>query len=162
MSTVKSLATMLWSNFVGFLVRFGVVGLAGYFLDVAVFNALRLGIFGTGGFYQSALGATVVSTSIAIVFNWIGNRYWTFRALRRRDVWREFLEYALASLGGLVIALGCVWFSHHVLELRSLYADNVAKNVVGLALGTAFRFVTYRYWVYGDSRADRVVRVTEA
>jgi putative flippase GtrA len=62
--------------------------------------------------------------------------------------WREGLEFALVSVGGLLIALGCVWFSEQVLDLHSLLSDNIAKNVVGLALGTIFRFTFYRMWVF--------------
>ena len=38
--------------------------------------------------------------------------------------------------------------SHYVLGLRSAVADNVSANVVGVGLGTAFRFVAYRFWVF--------------
>ncbi|MGH3703932.1 MAG: GtrA family protein, partial [Agromyces sp.] len=68
-------------------------------------------------------------------------------------------------LGGMAIALGCLWVSHHWLGYTSLLADNIATNVVGLALGTAFRFVLYRYWVFGHHRADglsNLARVEEA
>ena len=63
------------------------------------------------------------------------------------------------------IALLCLWISHYVLGFTSLLADNLSTNVVGLALGTAFRFVLYRYWVFGHHRADglsNLARVEEA
>jgi putative flippase GtrA len=123
-------------------------------IDVALFNALRLGYFGADGWAQSALGAKTISTTVAIVFNWLGNRYWTFRAHRRRNYLREFAEYVVVSLGGMAISLVCLWFSHHALGLTSLFADNIASNVIGLGLGTLFRFVLYRYWVYGHHRSD--------
>jgi len=71
----------------------------------------------------------------------------------------------IVSLGGMAIALGCLWISHHLLGYTSLFADNISTNVVGLALGTAFRFVLYRYWVFGHHRADglsNLARVEEA
>ncbi|PWC05822.1 GtrA family protein [Agromyces badenianii] len=145
--------------------KFGVVGLIGLVIDVALFNLLRLGVFGEGHWAQSAIGAKTISTSVAIVFNWLGNRYWTFRKHRRRNYLREFVEYVIVSLGGMAIALGCLWVSHHWLGYTSLVADNIATNVVGLALGTAFRFVLYRYWVFGHHRADglsNLARVEEA
>ena len=39
-----------------------------------------------------------------------------------------------------------------MLGFQTLLADNLARNVVGLVLGTAFRFLLYRYWVYGSNR----------
>jgi putative flippase GtrA len=155
----------LWDGLLAYAVKFGVVGLIGLVIDVALFNALRLGVFGEGHWAQSAIGAKTISTSVAIVFNWLGNRYWTFRKHRRRNYLREFVEYAIVSLGGMAIALGCLWVSHHWLGYTSLLADNIATNVVGLGLGTAFRFVLYRYWVFGHHRADglsNLARVEEA
>ena len=155
----------LWDGLLAYAVKFGVVGLIGLVIDVALFNALRLGVFGEGHWAQSAIGAKTISTSVAIVFNWLGNRYWTFRKHRRRNYLREFAEYAIVSLGGMAIALGCLWVSHHWLGYTSLVADNIATNVIGLGLGTAFRFVLYRYWVFGHHRADglsNLSRVEEA
>ncbi|RZS67936.1 putative flippase GtrA [Agromyces ramosus] len=163
--TAGSALAKLWHGLLAYAVKFGVVGLIGLVIDVALFNLLRLGVFGEGHWAQSALGAKTISTSVAIVFNWLGNRYWTFRRHRRRNYVREFMEYLIVSLGGMLIALACLWVSHHWLGLTSIVADNVATNVVGLALGTAFRFLLYRYWVYGHHRADglsNLDRVEEA
>jgi len=133
-------------------VRVGAVGLVGLVIDVGIFNLLRATVLNPDQVADGALWATLVSTSIAIVFNWLGNRYWTFRRERRAHWWREGIEFAFVSVGGLLIALGCVWFSEHVLGLHSLLSDNVAKNVVGLALGTIFRFTFYRLWVFRPER----------
>jgi len=162
---VGSALARLWHGLLAYLVKFGVVGLIGLVIDVVLFNLLRLGVFGDDHWAQSAIGAKTISTSVAIVFNWLGNRYWTFRRHRRRNYVREFVEYAIVSVGGMLIALACLWISHHWLGFTSLFADNVASNVIGLALGTAFRFLLYRYWVFGHHRADglsNLERVEEA
>lgn len=128
------------------------MGGIGFVIDVGLFNLLRTGAFGDDHFFQGAIGAKIVSTSVAIVFNWVGNRYWTFREHRRHDLVREFAEYAVVAIGGLLIGLLCLWVSHHLLGFTSLLADNISANVVGLALGTAFRFLLYRFWVWGHHR----------
>jgi putative flippase GtrA len=163
--TSGGLLRWAWEGLIAYAVKFGVVGLIGLVIDVALFNALRLGAFGAEGWAQSAIGAKTISTTVAILCNWIGNRYWTFRRHRRRNYLREFAEYAAVSVGGMLISLACLWVSHHLLGYTSLLADNVASNVIGLGLGTAFRFVLYRYWVYGHHRADglsNLTRVEEA
>jgi putative flippase GtrA len=147
------LVRRIWTGFLTYLVKFGVVGLIGLVIDIALFNALRLGVFGDG-WISTAIGAKTVSTSVAIVCNWIGNRYWTFRKHRRRNYVREFAEYLVVSLGGMAISLFCLWISHYVLGYTSLIADNISTNVIGLGLGTAFRFLLYRYWVFGHHRTD--------
>jgi putative flippase GtrA len=164
-TSLASIASRLWNGLLAYAVKFGIVGLIGLVIDVTLFNLLRLGVFGDEGWTQSAIGAKTISTSVAIIFNWLGNRYWTFRKHRRRNYLREFAEYVIVSLGGMAIALVCLWISHHVLGYTSLVADNISTNVVGLALGTAFRFVLYRYWVFGHHRADglsNLARVEEA
>jgi putative flippase GtrA len=132
----------------------GLVGLVGLVIDVSLFNLLRATALDPNRVAHGALWATLASTSVAIVCNWLGNRYWTFRRERRTHWWREGLEFALVSVGGLLIALGCVWFSEQVLDLHSVVSDNIAKNVVGLALGTIFRFTFYRVWVFRPSRPE--------
>jgi putative flippase GtrA len=164
-SAPTSALQRVWNGLLAYALKFGVVGLIGLVIDVTLFNLLRLGVFGDDHWAQSPIGAKTISTSVAIVFNWLGNRYWTFRNHRRRNYLREFAEYVIVSLGGMAIALGCLWISHHWLGYTSLVADNIATNVVGLALGTAFRFLLYRYWVFGQHRSDglsNLARVEEA
>jgi putative flippase GtrA len=42
--------------------------------------------------------------------------------------------------------------SHYLLDFTSTLADNIAANVIGLGLGTAFRFWSYRRWVFPELR----------
>jgi putative flippase GtrA len=49
---------------------------------------------------------------------------------------------------GLLISLACLAISHYALGFTSTLADNIAANVIGLGLGTAFRFWSYRRWVF--------------
>jgi putative flippase GtrA len=149
-----SLIHRFWTSILVYAVKFGVVGILGVFVDTALFNLLRLGAFGTEGWWATALGAKVISTSVAIIFNWLGNRFWTFRHERHTHILREFIEFVIASMVGMVIALGCLWISHHVFGLIDIVSDNISANVIGLGLGTLARFVLYRYWVWSPRRAQ--------
>ncbi|QDZ16411.1 GtrA family protein [Humibacter ginsenosidimutans] len=144
----------LYERFVRYALKFGVVGIVGYVVDVAIFNMLRLGATGSGHFFQSPLGAKIVSVAIATLVTWFGNRYWTFRENRRKNFLLELLEFTVIAIAGLGISLLCLWISHYVLGFTSLAADNISANVIGLVLATLFRFVMYRYWVYGNHRKD--------
>jgi putative flippase GtrA len=139
--------------------RFGVVGLVGLVIDFGVFNLLRLTVFDPDSIHEGPVFAKIISTTLAIIANWVGNRYWTFREHRGRQLWREFTEFLVVSLGGMAIGLACLWISHYLLGFTSLLADNIATNVVGLALGTAFRFSLYRFWVFAPHRGDRAPAV---
>jgi putative flippase GtrA len=136
------------------LVRFGLVGAVGLVIDVGVFNLLRITVLAPEAVQHGPIYAKLISTSIAIVVNWLGNRYWTFGHARRPRLLREGFEFAVVSVGGMGIGLLCLWVSHYALGFTSLLADNLSSNVVGLALGTAFRFWLYRVWVFrGEPRA---------
>jgi putative flippase GtrA len=145
---MTTLLQRLWHGVSAYAVKFGVVGLIGFGLDVLVFNLLRVGVFG--------------HDHLAIIFTWIGNRYWTFREHRRKNFVLELGEYIVVSLGGMAIAVGCLYLSHYVLGFTSLLADNLASNVIGLGLGTLFRFFLYRFWVYGHHRADGLANLARA
>lgn len=134
------------------LARFGAVGLVGLVVDVALFNVLRLTVLDPAVIAEGPIIAKVISTSVAITVNWIGSRYWTFRLERRRPAAREALEFAIVSIGGLLIAVACLAVSRYVLGFTSLLADNIATNVIGLGLGSVFRFVLYRVWVFDPRR----------
>jgi putative flippase GtrA len=134
--------------------RFGVVGLVGLVIDFGVFNLLRVTVFAPENLHEGPVLAKVISTGLAILANWIGNRFWTFREHRGRQLWREFAEFLVVSLGGMSIGLLCLWVSHYLLGFTSILADNISGNVIGLALGTAFRFTFYKLWVFAPHRTD--------
>lgn len=137
--------------------KFGVIGLFAFLIDLTLYNLLVFGLPGGGDGPMNGipLRAKIVSTAIATVFAWLGNRYWTFRGRRSTRVGREFLLFVWFNILGLAIALACLGFSRYVLGLDSQLADNISGNGVGLVLGTLFRFWAYRRFVFrGDALAD--------
>ena len=136
------------------LARFGVVGAVGFVVDTTVFNVLRITVLNPEDVHSGPFWAKVISTVVAIFVNWMGNRYWTFREQRRAVATREGIEFVVVSLGGMVIALACLGVSHYAMGLTSVLADNVA-NIIGLVLGTVFRFWLYKVWVYHPERTAR-------
>ncbi|WBU36794.1 GtrA family protein [Homoserinibacter sp. YIM 151385] len=136
--------------------RFGVVGGVGFLIDLGIFNLLIATVLHPDRLHEGPVIAKAVSTSVAIGANWVGNRFWTFREHRGRRVVREGVEFGIVSVGGMGIGLLCLWVSRYLLGFESVLADNVAANVVGLGLGTAFRFALYRSWVFAPRRGERL------
>ncbi len=141
--------------------KFAVLGLITYAIDVGVFNLLMTTAFVGSTVPGIELWAKVLSTAVATIASWFGNRYWAFREHRRKNFWLELVEFAITSIIGLAIAELCLWFSHYVLGYTSLAADNISANVIGLVLATLFRFVMYRYLVFSPNRKDGLSRLQQ-
>jgi len=137
------------------LSKFGVVGLFGLLVDVGGFNLLRFA-GGEGPLYDQPLTAKVISTTAAMVVAWLGNRYWTFRDSRRAAAHHEFLLFVWWCSIGSAMAVACLAISHYLLHLTSPLADNISGNVIGLALGTTFRFWAYRTHVFSEHKPAEV------
>jgi putative flippase GtrA len=126
--------------------KFGVVGGLTYIVDTVVLKAgLSAGL--------NPLLAKTVSTVIAATLAFIGNRYWTWRDRPRSGLRREYALYFVFNVVGLIIGLACLGVSHYLLGrvwpvFHSQLADIISANVVGVAVGTLFRFWSYRRFVF--------------
>jgi putative flippase GtrA len=128
--------------------KFGVVGIMAMVIDVGLFNLLMF-VGGGGPMADKPLTAKAIAVIVATAFSYGLNRNWTFSHRGGRS--SKWLEYALFfGLNGvaMLITLSVLWFSHYALGLTSPIADNIAANVIGLGLGTVFRFWSYRKWVF--------------
>jgi putative flippase GtrA len=130
-------------------VSFGAVGGMAFVVDIGVYNLMRSTVL-----EDSPIWSKVVSVAVATVAAWLGNRYLTFRGQRARGAtaWREGALFAAMNVVGLLIAAACLVVSHYVLGFTSQLADNISGNVVGLVLGTVFRFLAYRHFVFGTKQ----------
>jgi putative flippase GtrA len=136
--------------------KFGIVGAVCAVLDIGGFNLLH--------HYEGVgpLSAKAISTFVASICAYLGNRYWSFRHRARSGVRRELPIFFLLNLVGLVIAEACLGFSYYVVDARGPLATNISANVVGLGLGTLFRFWAYKRWVFMHPEAIEGIGHDEA
>lgn len=132
------------------LVRFAATGLAAYLTDLAVFNALLLGA-GTPSAW-----AKVLSSAAAITVAFVGSRCFTWPERAGDRPGRSYALFVLFSVLAALLQLGCLVVSRDLLGLTSALADNVSANVIGMALATAFRFWTFRTFVFPPRTVERV------
>ena len=124
------------------MIKFGVVGAIAFVVDMGTFNLLRSTLLP-----HKVTTATIISAAVATVVAWVGNRWWTFRHRTNRPVAHEVTLFFGTNAVAMLIQVGVVAISHYVLHLQSIAFDNAAK-VVGIGLGTLFRFWAYRTVVF--------------
>ncbi len=124
---------------------FAAVGALGLLVDIGGYNVL---VHLTGWLADQPLLAKTLSLVAGTTVAYFGNRYWTYRHRPRGRFAREYALYLALSGVALGIALGCLAFSRYVLGQAGPVADNIAANGVGLALGSVFRFLSYRRFVF--------------
>lgn len=124
------------------LSRFVGVGAICFALDAGLFNLLIL------AFDVGSVTAKVISTILATALSYTLNRAWSFAHTARTGVRRETSLFFLLNAIGLGISTGCLYLSHHVLGYTSVLADNISANFIGMGLATAFRFITYKRFVF--------------
>jgi len=130
------------------VVTFLAVGGAGYVVDVLAFNLLRsVSPFST---LDPAVARTL-AVAVAMVVTYLGNRTLTWPRTSDGGRHREAALFVIFNVIGFGFSLACLVVSHDVLGLTSRLADNLSANVVGLGLGTLFRFATYRRFVFAGT-----------
>ncbi|MEU6773409.1 GtrA family protein [Streptomyces sp. NPDC046759] len=121
--------------------KFGVVGGVGIFVNLGVFNLVR---------HVSDLPvvrASIIATVVAIVFNYVGFRYWTYRDRDKNGRTRELTLFLFFSAIGLVIENGVLYLATYGFGWDSPLQSNVFK-FLGIGIATLFRFWSYRTWVF--------------
>ncbi|MET8697838.1 GtrA family protein [Kitasatospora sp. NPDC004723] len=125
----------------GEAVKFGLVGLSGVVVNFAVFWVCL------NGLHLASLRSNIAATLVAIATNYLGYRYWLYRDRDAASRKREITLFLVFSGAGMLIETGVLGFSVYVLGLSSHF-EQLAAKVLGLALGTVFRFISYRTWVF--------------
>lgn len=142
---------ILWRE----IAKFGIVGAVAFVVDMGGFNLLS-----SGPLSEKITTAKIVSGAVATVVAWIGNRWWTFRHRRNRPVAHEVSLFFAVNGVGLAISAAWLAFTHYALGMDTRLATNI-NALVGIGLGTLFRFWAYRQLVFahehpGDPESEGV------
>ena len=121
--------------------KFGIVGLIAFLITVIGADVLHSGI-GLG-----PLTSVTISTVLATIFSFLGNRHWTFKHRKGNGLgWESILFFFFNGIG-LLIQLAFVSATHYGLGLTSTFWYNVS-NISGIIVATIFRLYSYRRWVF--------------
>ncbi|MFG2513439.1 GtrA family protein [Streptomyces sp. NPDC048584] len=138
--------------------KFGAVGGAGVLVNLGVFNLVRHWTD------LQVVRASVIATIVAIVFNYIGFRYFAYRDRDKSGRTREMTLFLLFSAVGLVIENGVLYTATYGFGWDTPLQSNIFK-FVGIGVATLFRFWSYRTWVFralpSARKPDQVDAATE-
>jgi putative flippase GtrA len=132
------------------IAKFGSVGVVAYVVGVGGFNLL---VHIKGALLASKpITASVLSGILSVLVAYVGNRFWTWKDRPKNKVQREIALFFVINLIGLAISSGCLAISRYAIGLHSPLSDNISANVIGVGIGTLFRFWSYRRWVFPSQK----------
>lgn len=142
----------LLSRFIGFffqLAKFGAVGAANFAVDFGVLNLL---IFSTGlaaGWYFTFFKS--ISFVVAVINSFFWNKLWTFKKKQQKDTQKEFFQFILVSVIGLLINVGVASLIVNVVGPMGSIGDktwaNIGTAVASLVVLT-WNFLGYKFIVF--------------
>lgn len=123
--------------------KFALVGALGAIIDFGLLNLMR------GYFGWDLIWANTLSVSVAILSNFIWNRYWTYPESRSRKKRTQLPQFVLVNLIGLlinnliVVGIDAVLVAH----VGEPWSYNIAKAfAIGVVL--FWNFGINRLWTY--------------
>ena len=123
------------------LVKFGIIGGLGTIIDLGGAAVLH------SAYHEGPLESKALSITAAMIFTYLGSRFWTFRHRENQPVHREALLFVALNVAGLVLAELVIAGTTYGLGLKGQLAYNAA-SFIGTGLGTIFRWYAYRKWVF--------------
>jgi putative flippase GtrA len=127
------------------MAKFGAVGAVAYVADNGGYLLLTEG---PGQLMARwPVRASILASLFATGVSYLGNRYWTFSHKRAKMPIKEAIWFFAANGVGILITGGCLYFSRWMLDFHGAVPDTIARNI-GIVLGTIFRYVAYKFWVF--------------
>ncbi|AZM46380.1 hypothetical protein DMB38_11625 [Streptomyces sp. WAC 06738] len=130
------------------MAEFAAVGGIGVLVNLAVFNLVR------NSTELPVVRCSMIATAVAIIFNYIGFRYFTYRDRDKTRPPREFTLFLVFSAAGLVIENGLLYVATYGFDWDTPLQNNIFK-FLGIGVASLFRFWSYRSWVFRAVPAAR-------
>jgi putative flippase GtrA len=128
--------------------RFAAVGTMGSVVDFGIFNLLATWL------KVPAIPASVVSFSLAVINNFIWNRYWTYPETRQVPIARQLTQFAIVSIAGLGIRTPLfAVIEKPLISLAGKVIPNfLTPTIVGHNVSLAFVILVVLLWNYFVNR----------
>jgi putative flippase GtrA len=135
--------------------KFSFVGVTGTIVDFGVMNLMSL------VFHLPLLWAQAISFTIAVVNNFLWNRFWTYPDSRSKRAPRQLIQFVVINLAGILVRTPLItWLNNLILKslnnaaIRFPVENFVISQNLALAVSISiilfWNFFANRYWTYGD------------
>ena len=135
--------------------KFSFVGVTGTIVDFGVMNLMSL------VFHLPLLWAQAISFTIAVVNNFLWNRYWTYPDSRSKRAPQQLIQFVLINLVGILVRTSLIsWLNNLILHalnnaairlpLENFVISQNAALAVSILIILFWNFFANRYWTYGD------------
>jgi putative flippase GtrA len=119
---------------------FCVAGVIGFIVDAGLVQWL------VAGFGFDPYLSRIASFLCALTATWLFNRRYTFVPRRDEPLWREWLRYFVAMLGGFAVNYGV--YAAMVYALPPVRAWPVLGVAAGSIAGLVVNYASSRWWVF--------------
>ena len=138
-------------------IKFGIVGIIGSVIDFGVFNLLTILA------NCSSTVSNIVSFTLAVINNFILNRYWTYPDSKETPFMRQMVQFSIVSGLGLAIRVPLFKLMENLLiPLAARLIPNVlTPTIIGHNAALAFvigavmlwNFFANRFWTFKNVQA---------
>ncbi len=139
--------------------KFAFVGVTGTIVDFGIMNLLRIVL------NLPLVWSQAISFSVAVVNNFLWNRYWTYPDSRSKALYRQLIQFFLINVVGILVRTPLVtWFDKLILNFLdkgslTLPFENyiVSQNLAltgAIAIVLLWNFFANRFWTYSDVPKD--------
>jgi putative flippase GtrA len=138
-SELRAYVRNSWRILLKEVAAFGGVGLVSLVIDLGIYNLLSP---------HGWLKAKFVSTIVATMFAYFGNRYLSFSHRARTSIGRETSFFFGINIIVLVVSELVLGLFAYPLNQRNDHVVMNVVNIVTIGLGTIFRFWGYKRFVF--------------
>jgi putative flippase GtrA len=135
--------------FVYQLAKFVLVGAFFAVFDLIILNSL-MAYFGIskGEILKYAI-FVATSFTIATLFKYFANKYWTFEKFEKERIEREFgIFFLVTAISGVIqVGVASLLFKFLILAVSPLLAGNIGK-ILGIVVASAWNFLCYKFLVF--------------
>ena len=129
-------------------IRFGIVGAIGSVVDFGFLNLFTL------VFKLPFILSSIFSFSLAVINNFVLNRFWTFPGSRKDPILKLLIQFGIVSVIGLLIRTPMLaWLEKVLVPLAGKWVPNLlTPTIVGHNLSLAIAIGVVMLWNYFANR----------